>query len=68
MFLFICWALPLQAQEFNPKTIALTENPTNAELQFLKEELKGKQVVFNYKFDIDLYKYVDFQSKMNKIF
>lgn len=50
------------------KKYALTENPTNAELQFLKEELKGKQVVFNYKFDIDLYKYVDFQSKMNKIF
>lgn len=60
ILLITFYNLSLQAQQINPKTISLSENPTNAELQFLKEELEGKQVVLlgeNTHFDGNVIEY-----------
>lgn len=64
ILLLIFYNLSLQAQKINPKTISLSENPTNSELQFLKEELKNKQVVLlgeNTHFDGNV---IEFRNKI----
>ena len=43
--LCILFSLALSAQEFNPKTINLSQNPEITDFSFLKEELKDVQVV-----------------------
>lgn len=56
----LCFIGNIKAQKFNPKTIPLSENPTNSELQFLKEELKDTQVVLlgeNTHFDGNIFEY-----------
>jgi len=44
-FIFFLSCFYATAQDFNPKTLTLPENPTSEDFSFLKEELKNVQVV-----------------------
>lgn len=44
-FLILLNCFSTTSQEFNPKTISLSENPTIEDFSFLKEELKDVQIV-----------------------
>ena len=45
VILFILFGFTIYSQEFNPKTINLSQNPEITDFSFLKEELKDVQVV-----------------------
>ncbi|MCK6606697.1 MAG: erythromycin esterase family protein [Flavobacterium sp.] len=45
VILFILFGFTIYSQEFNPKTINLSQNPEITDFSFLKEELKDIQVV-----------------------
>ena len=44
-FIFLLFCFSAISQNFNPKTISLSENPTIEDFRFLKEEFKDVQIV-----------------------
>lgn len=44
-FIFLLFCFSAISQNFNPKTISLSENPTIEDFSFLREELKDVQIV-----------------------